>query len=111
MFPPAWWPSSGAALCGFDRRGRGHALEPGFTRCGRAGLDPDAQLVPPPLPPQAGSVEAGGESAIQGRLRLIAGLRDSGWRVLGFVAALYWANGLLLVICLWAAGYRRPPWV
>ena len=51
-----------------------------------------------------GSVEAGGESAIQGRLRLIAGLRDSGWRVLGFVAALYWANGLLLVICLWAAG-------
>lgn len=53
---------------------------------------------------KTGSVDAGGDSAVRGRERLIAGLRASGWRVLGFVAALYWANGLLLVICLWAAG-------
>ena len=43
-------------------------------------------------------------AALQGRARLIAGLRASGTRVLAFVAALYWANGLLLVVCIWAAG-------
>jgi uncharacterized protein (TIRG00374 family) len=43
-------------------------------------------------------------AALQGRTRLIAGLRASGTRVLAFVAGLYWVNGLLLVVCLWAAG-------
>lgn len=50
------------------------------------------------------ALEATERAALTGRARLIAGLRASGARVLVFVAALYWANGLLLVVAIWAAG-------
>lgn len=49
-----------------------------------------------------------GVSAVDGalrlRTRLIEGLRASGRRVVVVVALLYWANGLLMVLSLWAAG-------
>lgn len=53
----------------------------------------------------------GGVSAVDGalrlRTRLIEGLRASGRRVVAVVALLYWANGLLMVLSLWAAGVPR----
>ena len=42
--------------------------------------------------------------ALAEREHLLQGLRESGKRVVGFVLLLYWANGLLVVLCLWATG-------
>ncbi|MDQ1247639.1 MAG: Flippase-like protein [Actinomycetota bacterium] len=48
--------------------------------------------------------DPGVAGAMRLRSRLIDGLRASGRQVVLFVAVLYWANGLLLVVSLWAAG-------
>lgn len=48
--------------------------------------------------------DPGVSGALAEREHLLQGLRESGKRVVGFVLLLYWANGLLVVLCLWATG-------
>lgn len=48
--------------------------------------------------------DPGIDGALAVRRRLLLGLRESGTRVVGFVQLLYWANGVLMVLCLWAVG-------
>jgi uncharacterized membrane protein YbhN (UPF0104 family) len=43
-------------------------------------------------------------AALRLRTRLLDGLRASGGRVVGWTLAVYWANGILMVASLWAAG-------
>lgn len=48
--------------------------------------------------------DPGVQGALAERQHLLQGLQESGWRVVGFVLLLYWANGVLVVLCLWAMG-------
>lgn len=51
--------------------------------------------------------DPGIEGALALRERMLTGLRESGRRVVVMVLLLYWANGVLLVLCLWAVGIPR----